>query len=80
MADAHRRDASGTTFVGQHLRRGDQQPQQSPSTFADNYWDAYAGTTSTATATATCPFRPVRLFSLLVEQNEPALILLRSSS
>jgi len=44
-----------------------------------NYWDSYAGYDLQHDGTGDVPHRPVRLFSLLVEQNEPALILLRSS-
>jgi nitrous oxidase accessory protein len=44
-----------------------------------NYWDSYAGFDLQRDGHGDVPHRPVRLFSLLVEQNEPALILLRSS-
>jgi nitrous oxidase accessory protein len=44
-----------------------------------NYWDSYAGYDLQHDGRGDVPHRPVRLFSLLVEQNEPALILLRSS-
>ena len=50
----------------------------SPSTFAENYWDAYVGYDLDRDGFGDVPFRPVRLFSVLVEQNEPLLILLRS--
>jgi nitrous oxidase accessory protein len=52
--------------------------RQSYSTFRGNYWDRYDGYDLDADGTGDVPFRPVRLFSILVEQNEPALILLRS--
>ena len=44
-----------------------------------NYWDAYRGYDLGRDGHGDVPFRPVRLFSLLVERNAPALILLRSS-
>jgi nitrous oxidase accessory protein len=48
------------------------------STFEGNYWDAYRGHDLNRDGVGEAPFRPVRLFSLLVEQNEPSLILMRS--
>jgi len=50
----------------------------SPSSFAENYWDGYAGYDLDRDGFGDTPFRPVRLFSVIVEQNEPTLILLRS--
>lgn len=44
-----------------------------------NYWDSYAGYDLAHDGIGDVPHRPVRLFSMLVEQNEPALILLRSN-
>jgi nitrous oxidase accessory protein len=44
-----------------------------------NYWDSYAGYDLQRDGRGDVPHHPVRLFSLLVEQNEPALILLRSN-
>lgn len=43
-----------------------------------NYWDAYEGYDLDRDGVGDVPFRPVRLFSLIVERNEPSLILLRS--
>jgi len=48
------------------------------STFAGNYWDRYGGYDRDRDGVGDVPFRPVRLFSLVVEQNEPALLLQRS--
>jgi nitrous oxidase accessory protein len=48
------------------------------STFEGNYWDEYSGYDLDRDGTGDVAFRPVRLFSLIVEQNEPSLILLRS--
>ncbi len=52
--------------------------RSSYSTFTANYWDRYEGYDLDRDGVGDVPFRPVRLFSLIVEQNEPALILLRS--
>jgi nitrous oxidase accessory protein len=47
--------------------------------FAGNYWDSYRGYDLNRDGTGDVPHRPVRLFSLLVERNAPALILMRSA-
>ena len=52
--------------------------RQNYSTFAENYWDAYRGHDLDRDGYGDVPFRPVRLFALIVEQNEPALLLMRS--
>jgi nitrous oxidase accessory protein len=46
--------------------------------FSGNYWDDYRGYDLNRDGTGDVPFRPVRLFSMIVSQNPPALILLRS--
>ncbi len=48
------------------------------STFSGNWWDHYRGYDLDRDGIGDVPHRPVRLFSLIVEQHEPALILLRS--
>ena len=53
---------------------------RAPSTvLAGNYWDAYRGYDLDNDGVGDVPFRPVRLFSMIVERHEPALILLRSA-
>ena len=52
--------------------------RSSYSTFEHNHWDAYRGYDLDRDGTGDVPHYPVRLFSLLVERNEPALALLRS--
>jgi nitrous oxidase accessory protein len=49
------------------------------TTFAGNYWDAYRGYDLDRNGVGDVPHRPVRLFSLLVEHNPPALILMHST-
>jgi nitrous oxidase accessory protein len=46
--------------------------------FEGNYWDRYTGYDLDRDGTGDIPFAPVRLFALVVQQNQPALILLRS--
>jgi nitrous oxidase accessory protein len=48
------------------------------SRFEGNYWDRYRGHDRDRDGVGDLPFRPVRLFSLVVEQNEPAVVLQRS--
>ncbi len=48
------------------------------SRFTENYWDRYEGYDLDRDGFGDVPFAPVRLFALVVQQNEPALILLRS--
>ena len=48
------------------------------SHFERNYWDQYEGYDLDQDGIGDVPFRPVRLFSLIVEKNEPALILQNS--
>ena len=67
-----RNDFLGNTFdVATNSRR-------SYSRFTGNYWDAYRGYDLDRDGVGDVPFRPVRLFSLIVERNEPSLVLLRS--
>jgi nitrous oxidase accessory protein len=48
------------------------------SEFSGNYWDRYGGYDLDRDGYGDVPFAPVRLFALVVQQNPPALILLRS--
>ena len=52
--------------------------RQHYSRFTDNYWDQYDGYDLDKDGHGDIPFRPVRLFSFLVEHNEPAVLLTRS--
>jgi len=53
---------------------------RSPSTtFAGNYWDGYRGYDLNRDGVGDVPYRPVGLFSVIVEHNAPALILMRSA-
>lgn len=48
------------------------------SDFDGNWWDAYRGYDLDRDGTGDVPFRPVRLFALVVEKHPEALLLLRS--
>ena len=52
--------------------------RESSNELTGNYWDAYRGYDLDHDGVGDVPFHPVRLFSLLVQTNEPSLVLLRS--
>jgi nitrous oxidase accessory protein len=52
--------------------------RRTENTFAGNFWDQYAGYDLDRDGSGDVPHRPVRLFSLIVEENAPATIVLRS--
>lgn len=78
MADATDNQFRHNRFEGNTFDVATNSQASSPSAFAENYWDGYAGYDLDHDGFGDTPFRPVRLFSVLVEQNEPLLILLRS--
>jgi nitrous oxidase accessory protein len=77
MADAYENVFTQNNFVANSFDVGTNS-RQSFSTFEGNYWDAYEGYDLDRDGVGDVPFRPVRLFSLLVERHEPALLLMRS--
>jgi nitrous oxidase accessory protein len=52
--------------------------RQGTARFAGNFWDDYRGYDLDHDGRGDVPHRPVRLFSMIVAQNEPSLVLLRS--
>jgi nitrous oxidase accessory protein len=78
MADATDNSFRHNRFEGNTFDVATNSQASSPSAFAENYWDGYAGYDLDHDGFGDTPFRPVRLFSVLVEQNEPLMILLRS--
>jgi nitrous oxidase accessory protein len=53
-------------------------PGRNSNLFEANYWDHYRGYDLNHDGYGDVPFQPVRLFSLMIQQHEPALILLHS--
>jgi nitrous oxidase accessory protein len=78
MADATDSEFRHNRFVGNTFDVATNSRSSSPSTFAENYWDGYEGYDLDRDGVGDVPFRPVRLASVLVEQNAPMLILLHS--
>jgi nitrous oxidase accessory protein len=52
--------------------------RQNFNTFDGNYWEGYKGYDLDRDGTGDVPYRPVGLFSLIVEKQHPALVLLKS--
>ncbi|MFN8244460.1 MAG: nitrous oxide reductase family maturation protein NosD [Ferruginibacter sp.] len=48
------------------------------NTFNNNYWDKYEGYDINKDGTGDIPYRPVSLYSMIVEKNPPAMMLFRS--
>jgi nitrous oxidase accessory protein len=75
-------NSGGSTFNGNNFLANSfdvsTNSRQTYSTFEGNHWDRYRGYDRDRDGVGDVPFRPVRLFSLIVEQNEPALVLQRS--
>ena len=78
MADATDNSFRRNRFEGNTFDVATNGSNGSSSSFAENYWDGYAGYDLDRDGYGDVPYRPVRLFSVLVEQSEPTLILLRS--
>lgn len=64
-------------FVGNSFDLGTA-PGSNSNLFENNYWDHYQGYDLDRDGYGDVPFQPVRLFSLFIQENEPALILLHS--
>lgn len=77
MANATENTFARNNFIGNTFDVATNS-RQHYSTFTDNYWDQYEGYDLDRDGHGDVPFRPVRLFSFLVERNKPAVILTRS--
>ena len=69
---------TGNNFIGNTFDVSSNN-SESTNTFARNYWDNYRGYDLNRDGFGDVPFRPVRLFSMVVAQNGPSIILLRSN-
>jgi nitrous oxidase accessory protein len=77
LANATANRFLGNTFEGNTFDVATNSRSAS-SEFRGNWWDRYRGYDLDRDGVGDVPFRPVRLFSLVVAQSEPSLILLRS--
>jgi nitrous oxidase accessory protein len=78
MASTQDATVSGNTFVGNTFDVATNS-RSSNAILSGNYWDQYEGYDLDRDGRGDVPHRPVRLFALVVEQNEPLLVLLRSA-
>ena len=78
MASTQGATLSGNTFVGNTFDLATNS-RSSGATLSGNYWDQYEGYDIDRDGRGDVPHRPVRLFTLVVDQNEPLLVLLRSA-
>lgn len=68
---------TGNNYIGNSFDVSSNNSEHT-TVFAGNYWDSYEGYDLNRDGYGDVPFRPVRLFSAVVAQNAPAIILLRS--
>lgn len=77
MANAVANSFTGNRFEGNSFDVSTNSANAA-SEFRENFWDRYQGYDLNRDGIGDVPFPPVRLFAVVVQQNEPALILLRS--
>jgi len=68
----------GNNYIGNTFDVASNSSEPS-STFSSNYWDNYRGIDLDRNGVGDIPYRPVRLFSMIVARNRPAMLLLRST-
>lgn len=75
-------NCTGNTFATNSFRRNSfdvaTNSTRNESWFTGNYWDSYRGYDIDRDGIGDVPYRPVRIFSYIVEKNPPAIILLNS--
>lgn len=77
MANAEDHRFADNTFAGNTFDVATNS-RRTHGTFEGNHWDRYTGYDMDGDGLGDIPFRPVRLFSLIVERHPPAIALLRS--
>lgn len=77
LASAESNEFTGNRFIGNAFDVVTNS-RSATSEFDRNWWDAYRGYDLDRDGVGDTPFRPVRLFGLIVEQHPTALVLLRS--
>ena len=77
MADAEANHFRGNVFAGNAFDVSTNS-RTLQSDFDGNWWDAYTGYDIDRDGTGDVPFRPVRLFALVVEKHPESLLLLRA--
>jgi nitrous oxidase accessory protein len=77
MASSYDGRVEGNNFIGNSFDVASNS-MESGNQFRGNYFDSYRGYDLNRDGIGDVPHRPVRLYSVFVERNPPALILLRS--
>lgn len=78
LADAQDNMLERNAFQGNLFDVGTNSRMSYTSTFRNNWWDRYRGYDLDRDGIGDVPHSPVRLFSILVEQSPPAMVLVRS--
>jgi nitrous oxidase accessory protein len=77
LASTQSAELTGNTFAGNTFDVATNS-RASGNTLRGNYWDSYEGYDLDRDGRGDVPHHPVRLFSLIVDNNEPTVVLLRS--